>query len=229
VLTVLLATAALAMAGCKPQRRLELRYRPRKETTALFAPSRVAVVPPQDTPVGRLFVGQVFDPAGKTERLFIDNPPAVVSRVVADALDHAGLKAILTPGGPPDDIDYVVSCAPEELTVVKRVDMEQGPGENSFVMEAKARLKCSLAGWRGKVIESGTFTGFDNEPPVGARSGRPIVSDPAEALSAAVGNAVNTFLDQPDFRRDLPAHTAASFNIPANAPRATPSATPTPG
>ncbi|HUY19096.1 MAG TPA: hypothetical protein VMV15_07705 [Candidatus Binataceae bacterium] len=196
---------------------------------ALFAPSRVAVVPPQETAAGRLFVGQVFDPAGQAERLFIDNPRAVVSRVVADALNHAGLNATITPGGPPEDIDYVVSCAPEQLTVVKRVATENSPGENSFVMEATARLKCSLASWRGKVIESGSFTGVENEPPLGARSGRPIVSDPAEALSAAIGDAVNAFVNQQDFRQNLPAHTTASFNIPANEPRATPSATPTPG
>ncbi len=96
-------------------------------------------------------------------------------------------------------------------------------------MEAKAQLKCSLADRRGKVLVSGNFSGVENEPPLGAQSGGPTISDPAEALSAAVVVAIEAFVNHPDFRNNLPAHTTASFSIPANQHRATPSATPTPG
>jgi hypothetical protein len=230
VLGALLAAAALAMAGCQPRHRIELSYRPGTGTVDPFAPSRIAVMPAGDTAVNQLVVGTVFDPDGNLERLFIVNPPEIVGRVVAGVLDHAGLKAtVFTAGGePPDGIDYVVSCSPEELSVVKRIDKENSPAENSFIMEAKARLSCSLADRSGTVLLSGDFSGSDNEPPLGAAQGGPLISDPAEALSAAVADAVDAFANHPDFRRALPERRTASFDIPANAPRATSSATPTP-
>lgn len=229
MLSALLAAAALAMAGCQPQRQIELHYRPGSETVEPLAPGRIAVTPAGDTAVNQLFVGETFDPAGNSEKLFIVNPPDVVSRVVAGALDHAGLQATISPAGEPlENFDYVVSCSPEELSVVKRTDKEKSPVENSFLMEAKARLSCSLADRSGTVLASGDFSGTENEPPLGAERGGPLISDPAEALSAAVADAVDTFVNQPDFRRFLPERRTASFNIPANEPRATSSATPTP-
>ncbi len=226
----LLVAAALAMAGCQPRHRIELRYRPGTGTVDSFAPRQIAVIPAEDAAANQLLVGTVFDPDSNVERLFIVNPPEIVSRVVAGELDHAGLKATISPAGgePPDGIDYVVSCSPEELSVVKRVDKEKSPFENSFLMEAKARLKCSLADRSGTVLLSGDFSGTENDPPLGAARGGPLISDPAEALSAAVSGAVDAFVNHPDFRRALPGRRTASFDLPAIASGATSSATPTP-
>lgn len=227
-----LLAAMLALAGCQPQHRIELNYRPGTGTGTVqpFAPSRIAVMPAGDSSISQLFVGTVFDADGNVERLFIDSPPDTVSHMVADVLDHAGLKATVFAGGaPPDGFDYVVSCSPQELHVVKRIDNQSSAAESSFIIEAKARLNCSLADRSGTVLLNSDFSGTDNEPPLGAEArGGPLLSDPAEALSAAVADAVDAFANHPDFRRVLPERRTASFDIPANEPRVTSSATPTP-
>jgi len=227
-----LLAAILGLAGCQPQRRIELNYRPGAGTGIVrpFAPSHIAVMPAGDSSVNQLFVGTVFDANENMMRLFIDSPSDTVSHMVAEVLDHAGLKATVFAGGPPPDgFDYVVSCSPEELSVIKRIDNGNGAAQSSFIIEAKARLNCSLSDRSGTVLLKGEFSGTDNEPPLGAEArGEPLLSDPAEALSAAVADAIDGFANHPDFRRVLPQRRTASFDIPANQPRATSSATPTP-
>jgi hypothetical protein len=231
---LLIAALALALAGCQPQRQLELKYRPGKRAVDQFSPSHVAVIPAGDTSARQLFVGNVFDPDGNVERMMVLDPPDAISRLVASDFDHKGLKATVLPMGSeiPDGIDFVVSCDPQELTVVKRVDRASGTGEQSFLMKARARLKCTLKDREGKVIMSDQFSSVEMEPPLGeAGSGRPIISDPGDALSAAVSDAVDAFMNNPDFRRALPS-TTASTDFPPPAPSVaaspSPSASPIP-
>ncbi len=225
----LLAAAALAIAGgCQPHRQLDLVYRPGGGSGNIFEPSRIAVAPAGDSSKGQLFVGTIFDPDGNAVQLYVPNPPESVSRLVADDLDHKGLKAKVFPsaGQVPDGFDYIALCEPQELSVVKRIDADKGPGGNSFLMEAKARLQCVLGDRNGKVILSDSFSGNRNEPPLGEAAGRrPSVSDPGVALSAAIVDAIDAFTDHPDFRRVLPAKMTSS-EVPAGEPSDGTSATP---
>jgi hypothetical protein len=228
--SALLAAAALAMVGCQPQHRIELHYRPGNGVVSPFAPRRIAVRPAGDPSITKLFVGTVFDPDSNVERLFIVNPPEGVGRIVAADLDHAGLKATVigAVGDLPEGIDYVASCIPEALSVTKRVDKEKLPAENSFLMEANARLRCSLSDRLGTLLLSGEFSGSDSQPPLGASRGEQMLSDPGEALAAAISYAVDGFMNHPDFRRALPGSRTVDFNLPALSRDVTPSATPTP-
>jgi hypothetical protein len=222
--------AALAiMTGCQPQNRLKLKYYPGESNGNVFEASRVAVMPAGDTSVTQLAVGKLFDPDGNEATLILDDPSKAVSRLVAEDLDHKGLRAkvFASPAEVPDGYDHVASCEPEELSVVKRIDQAKEPGENSFLMKAKARIRCTLADRDGKVILNDSFSSTRNEPPLGeaAQHHRRLINDPGEALSAAISDAVDDFTSHPDFRGVLPAKIASS-DLPAIASSASPSATP---
>ncbi len=217
------------MTGCQLQNRLTLKYYPGESNGNVFEPSRVAVTPAGNTSVTQLAVGTLFDPDGNEVTLILEDPLQAVSRLVAEDLDHQGLRAKVfsSPAEVPDGYDHIASCEPEALSVVKRIDQANGPGANSFLMKAKARLRCTLADRDGNVILSDSFSSTRDEPPLGeaAQHHRRLINDPGEALSAAISEAVDDFTSHPDFRRVLPAKIATS-ELPAIASSASPSATP---
>jgi hypothetical protein len=223
------AMAAFAMLGCQPGHKLKLKYWPGNRPVAQFTPSRVAVIPAGDSSVGQLFVGSVFDPDGNVERLYVVDPPGRC-RLLASHLEHNGLRPMILAVGSevPDGVDYTVSCNPEELTVVKRIDRANGGGKNSFLMKAGARLKCTLAARDGTTIFSDRFSSMEDEPPLGeAAHSRPLISDPAQALSVAVSDALDAFMDTPAFHRALQSNEA-NTDFPPPAPSTSETTTPSP-
>ncbi len=196
---VLLTAVPLALSGCQPRRIIELRYRSNQQNRELLEPSRIAVVKPPPALGNLKHVGLVFDPDGNViQRLQLPDPSAALTSLLAEALVHKGLKPVISAGPElPDGVDYMVTCVPQKLDVVRRVD--RGADGETFLIGANARITCSLANRQGQILVNSDFTGTDNEPSVGNQHSRPVLSDPADALSAAVSYAVDTFLDSPQF------------------------------
>jgi hypothetical protein len=229
-IVVLLTASPWALIGCQPRRIIELRYRPNPDHRELLEPSRIAVLKPPPALDNLKHVGLVFDLNGNViQRLQLPDPSAALTGLLAEALDHKGLKPVISAGPElPDGVDYMVTCAPQKLDVVRRVD--RGPDGETFLIGAAARITCSLTNRQGQVLVNSDFAGTDNEPPVGDQHSRPVLSDPADALSAAVSYAADTFLSSPQFPGAAGGQRSAGGATASSTPAATasPTATATP-
>jgi hypothetical protein len=193
--------------GCEQRQALKLRYAPYPHK--IFSPARIAVV--TATVPAEFDLGAVFDRSGyRHARFFVPNLGARVADLLARSLADAGLQPVPIASAPaggdlPTGVDFVIESTVEQLRCVKRFVPQTADAHANFIMSASAQVHFRLAG-RGGELYSVTEFGEVSEPPGIRDSDRkaPAFTDPADALSAALAQAIARLLSAASFRAALP-------------------------
>ncbi|MGH7246784.1 MAG: hypothetical protein ACREH9_01640 [Pseudomonadota bacterium] len=231
------AFAAFALAiGCRRAPAMRLHYLPGfvPGSERVFRPAQIAVVPVGGvSAMGRVRVGGVYAANGSLERpLYVEDFGRSITAAVIRALGDAGLKPVAA--GPlrhgaaslPVGVEYVLNTSIEEASIAKRFGAEQTVHGQYFVMQAKVRLKFTLASRSNPDLYTGEMTGSEEEPPapVGGEIFLPLETDPQESMSVALSRAVGALMLQGGFKDAFAAATPSQPPqvTPAPAPRASP-------
>lgn len=193
--------------GCEHHQALKLRYAPHPEK--IFSPAKIAVVPA--TVPNDLDLGAVFDPAGyRDARFFVPDLGVQVANLLMRSLADAGLQPVPIASAPADGdlpmgIDFVIEATVEQLRCVKRFVPEAAEVHPRFILSAQAQMHFKLFG-RGGELYSVTEFGEVREPPYITDSDNraPVLSEPGDALSAVIIQAITRLLSDSGFRQALP-------------------------
>lgn len=156
-------------------------------------------------------LGAVFDRSGyRRARFFVPNLDSQVADLLARSLADAGLQPVPiasapTEGDLPTGVDFVIESTVEQLRCVKRFVPQTADARPNFLMSARAQVHFRLAG-RGGELYSVTEFGEVSEP-LGIRDSdrkAPAFTEPADALSAAIAQAIARLLNDARFRAALP-------------------------
>lgn len=158
-----------------------------------------------------LDLGAVFDPAGyQRARFFVPDLGAQVADLLARSLADAGLQSVPIASAPsngdlPIGIDFVIESTVEQLRCVEHFVPETPDSHRNPIMSARAQVHFKLSG-RGGELYSVTEFGDISEPPENKDSSRkaPTLTDPGDALSAAIMESITRLLNDDSFRQALP-------------------------
>jgi hypothetical protein len=210
---IIAVLCGLAAAGCAKPTPIILRYIPDPAdhvAAGRFFPAKIAVAIAQ-SPGVEPRVGVIADAAGnKLAVLQVVDIGGQTARVLAQALEEAGLKPVMIGPAPPDHqppfgIDFLIMSGVNELRCDKR--FLPGAPADVFRLNASVDLKVELVN-RGGILAVTEGSSSMDEPPFGTNLAtyHPEVTDPATALSRVMSRAVRSALAQPTFVEALPQH-----------------------
>jgi hypothetical protein len=222
---ILIAAAALALAGCKPRATLALHYLPGfvPDSQNIFGPAKIAVPPTTgDIGVGDYQVGSIYADDGSIKApLRVRDADRIFNDALIRGLKDAGLVPLALDskpedGKPPEGSDFMVTSELERIEVNKRFGPNWTIHGQYFTMNADVRVKYELKNRDGAVLFSGEINGRESEPPnpVGGEIFLPLETEPAESLSVAMSRAVGLLIVDPKFRDPLPLRSAAASPTP---------------
>jgi hypothetical protein len=220
---------ALALTGCKPRARLDLRYLPDfvPGSQNIFRSAKIAVPPTTGNIVGDSEAGMIYAADGTVQTpLVVADAPHVFNNGLVKGLADAGLVPVVLDsnpddGKPPEGSDFILTSELEQLEVNKRFGAEQTIHGQYFTMRAVVRVKYQLKNRDGAVLYSDEVSGIESEPPnpVGAEVFLPLETEPVESLSVAMSRAVGLLMLQPNFRDALPTRAVTATPLPTPTPQ----------
>jgi len=220
---------ALAIAGCKPQKRLDLHYLPGfvPGSQNIFRPAKIAVPPTSGDFDGDSAAGTIYAADGTAEAaLVVADAAHSFNGALIKGLADAGLVPIALDsnpgdGKPPEGADFILTSELEQLKVNKRFGANETIHGQYFTMHAVVSAKYQLRNRDGCILYSREISGIENEPPnpVGAEVFLPLETEPAESLSVALSRTVGLLMLDSKFRAAVPARTVEATPISPPTPQ----------